>query len=120
MVKWSNDNLYGIDKDDIGVKLTRAEMVAVRDGSTHVLLGDAVRVNEWAKSYTKLSDGNYSPRMRRSRAERLGHGGGDGVADGGEGAPAVAAAGFHNGAEGRVGLGAPLGAEPVRYFAEDH
>jgi hypothetical protein len=31
-------------------------MVAVRDGSTHVLLGDAVRVNEWAKNYTKLSD----------------------------------------------------------------
>jgi type I restriction enzyme M protein len=56
LVKWSNDNLYGIDKDDIGVKLTRAEMVAVRDGSTHVLLGDAVRVNEWGKSYTKLSD----------------------------------------------------------------
>jgi len=56
LIKWSNDNLYGIDKDDIGVKLTRAEMVAIRDGSTHVLLGDAVRVNEWSKSYTKISD----------------------------------------------------------------
>lgn len=56
LVKWSNDNLYGIDKDDIGVKLTRAEMVAVRDGSTHVLLGDAVRVNEWSKNYSKLAD----------------------------------------------------------------
>lgn len=56
LVKWTNDNLYGVDKDDIGVKLTRAEMVAMRDGSSHVLLGDAVRVNEWASRYSKLSD----------------------------------------------------------------
>ena len=56
LIKWSNDNLYGIDKDDIGVKLTRAMMVAMRDGSTHVLLGDAIRVNEWPNSYTKLRD----------------------------------------------------------------
>lgn len=56
LVKWANDNLYGADKDDIGVKLTRAMMVAMRDGSTHVLLGDAVRVNEWPTTYTKLRD----------------------------------------------------------------
>src|SRR5262245_18032348 len=42
------------------------------------------------------------------------------LADGGESAPAFAAAGFDNGAEGRVGFGAPLGAEPVGDFAEDH
>ena len=56
LVKFANDNLYGIDKDDIGVKLTRAMMVAMRDGSTHVLLGDAVRSNEWQSKYTKLRD----------------------------------------------------------------
>ena len=56
LVKWANDNLYGVDKDDIGVKLTRAEMVAMRDGSTHVLMGDAVRVNQWPTKYSKLSD----------------------------------------------------------------
>lgn len=56
LIKWSNDNLYGIDKDDIGVKLTRAMMVAMRDGSTHVLLGDAVRTNEWPTKYTRLRD----------------------------------------------------------------
>ncbi|MCP3054950.1 N-6 DNA methylase [Aurantimonas marianensis] len=56
LVKWANDNLYGIDKDDIGVKLTRAEMVAMRDGSTHVLMGDAVRVNQWPTKYSKLAD----------------------------------------------------------------
>jgi hypothetical protein len=56
LIKWANDNLYGVDKDDIGVKLTRAMMVAMRDGSTHVLLGDAIRINEWSQSYTKLRD----------------------------------------------------------------
>ena len=56
LVKWANDNLYGVDKDDIGIKLTRAEMVAMRDGSTHALMGDAVRVNLWAKKYSKLAD----------------------------------------------------------------
>lgn len=56
IVKWANDNLYGVDKDDIGIKLTRAEMVAMRDGSTHALMGDAIRVDQWASKYTKLSD----------------------------------------------------------------
>ena len=55
LIKWANDNLYGVDKDDIGVKLTRATMVAMRDGSTHVLLGDSVRVNQWGHKYPKLS-----------------------------------------------------------------
>ena len=55
LVKWSNDNLWGIDKDDIGVKLTRAIMVAMRDGSSHVLLGDAIRSDQWANKYPRLS-----------------------------------------------------------------
>ena len=41
-------------------------------------------------------DGNYSPRVRRSCASCLGRGLCQGVADGGESAPAVAAAGFDN------------------------
>ncbi len=56
LVKWSNESLYGVDKDDIGIKLTRAEMIAMRDGSTHVLLGDAIRVDQWKSRYTKLAD----------------------------------------------------------------
>lgn len=55
LIKWANDNLYGVDKDDIGVKMTRAIMVAMRDGSTHALVGDAVRVNQWAQKFPKLS-----------------------------------------------------------------
>jgi len=55
LIKWANDNLYGVDKDDIGVKLTRATMVAMRDGSTHALLGDSIRVNQWTQKFPKLS-----------------------------------------------------------------
>jgi type I restriction-modification system DNA methylase subunit len=33
LIKWANDKLYGVDLDHIGVKLTRAMMVAVGDGS---------------------------------------------------------------------------------------
>jgi hypothetical protein len=55
LIKWANDNLYGVDKDDIGVKLTRATMVAMRDGSTHALLGDAIRLNQWSQKFPKLS-----------------------------------------------------------------
>ena len=54
LVKWANENLFGVDKDDIGIKLTKATMVAMRDGSTHVLLGDAIRTNLWAAKYPKL------------------------------------------------------------------
>jgi hypothetical protein len=55
LIKWANENLYGVDKDDIGVKLTRAIMVAMRDGSTHVLLGDSIRLHLWQQKYPRLS-----------------------------------------------------------------
>src|SRR5215831_6152480 len=61
LIKWANDNLYGVDKDDIGVKVTRATMVAMRDGSTHILLGDAVRTDQWANKYPKLSQELATP-----------------------------------------------------------
>lgn len=54
LIKWANDNLYGVDLDHIGVKLTRAMMVAVGDGSTHTLLGDAIRVHQWRTKYPRL------------------------------------------------------------------
>lgn len=55
-VKWANDNLYGVDMDHIGLKLTRAIMVAIGDGSTHALLGDSIRRNLWSTKYPKLND----------------------------------------------------------------
>ncbi|KUZ67658.1 class I SAM-dependent DNA methyltransferase [Burkholderia ubonensis] len=54
IVKYANDNLYGVDMDAIGVKLTKALMIAFRDGSTHVLQGDSVRVHNWANSFASL------------------------------------------------------------------
>jgi type I restriction enzyme M protein len=55
LIKWANDNLYGVDKDDISVKLTKAVMVALRDGSTHILLGDSVRFDQWKNKYPRIS-----------------------------------------------------------------
>ncbi|WP_167285312.1 N-6 DNA methylase [Paraburkholderia sp. Cy-641] len=54
IVKYANDNLYGVDMDSIGVKLTKALMIAFRDGSTHVLQGDSVRVHNWTNGFPRL------------------------------------------------------------------
>ncbi|RKN43044.1 HsdM family class I SAM-dependent methyltransferase [Streptomyces hoynatensis] len=54
LVKFANDNLYGIDLDPLSVKLTRAMMIAMRDGSTHVLLGDAIRQHNWPSKFPRL------------------------------------------------------------------
>ncbi|WP_423820708.1 N-6 DNA methylase [Salinisphaera sp. SPP-AMP-43] len=54
MVKFANDGLYGVDMDPIGVKLTKAMMIAMQDGSTHTLIGDAVRRHLWAKEFPIL------------------------------------------------------------------
>lgn len=54
IVKFANDNLYGIDKDPLGVKLTRAVMVAMQDGSTHTLIGDAIRRHHWKSTFPEL------------------------------------------------------------------
>jgi hypothetical protein len=54
LLKFANDNLYAVDIDPIGTKLTRATMIASRDGSTHVLMGDAVRRNLWVDKFPRL------------------------------------------------------------------
>ncbi len=54
LVKFANDRLYAVDMDPLGTKLTRALMIAARDGSTHVLMGDAVRNYQWKARYPDL------------------------------------------------------------------
>ena len=54
IVEFANENLYGVDIDSIGVKLTKALMIAFRDGSTHVLQGDSVRVHNWHSAFPQL------------------------------------------------------------------
>jgi type I restriction-modification system DNA methylase subunit len=54
LLKFANDNLYAVDIDPIGTKLTRAMMIASRDGSTHVLMGDAIRRHLWSDKFPRL------------------------------------------------------------------
>lgn len=61
LIKFANDNLYGIDMDPIGVKLTKAMMIAMQDGSTHVLSGDAVRKHLWKSKFPQLDQNLANP-----------------------------------------------------------
>ncbi|MBA2670998.1 MAG: restriction endonuclease subunit M [Gemmatimonadetes bacterium] len=54
LVKFANDNLYGVDMDPLGTKLTKAAMIAMQDGSTHTLTGDAVRRHLWRSKFPDL------------------------------------------------------------------
>ena len=54
LVKFANDNLYGVDMDPLGVKLTKAMMIAMQDGSTHALRGDAIRRHLWPSKFQEL------------------------------------------------------------------
>ena len=51
---WANRHLYGVDKDRINVKLTKAIMLTIGDGSTHTYLGDSIRKHLWATYYPEL------------------------------------------------------------------
>jgi len=44
---WAQRHLYGVDKDRINVKLTKAIMLTIGDGSTHTFLGDSLRKHLW-------------------------------------------------------------------------
>ncbi|RMB71835.1 hypothetical protein AYK61_21895 [Rhodococcus sp. SBT000017] len=51
---WAHRNLYGIDRDQINVKLTRAILMGLGDGSVNVISGDSIREDRWEKDYPKL------------------------------------------------------------------
>ncbi|WP_338452558.1 N-6 DNA methylase [Niallia oryzisoli] len=61
---WAQKHLYGVDKDQINVKLTKAMMMILGDGSTHTYLGDSLRAHLWQKNWpyltTGLKDGQYT------------------------------------------------------------
>ncbi|EJB8536920.1 N-6 DNA methylase [Acinetobacter baumannii] len=54
-IKWANRHLYGVDKDRINVKLTKAIMLTIGDGSTHVYLGDSIRKHLWSMHFADLN-----------------------------------------------------------------
>jgi predicted RNA methylase len=61
---WAHRQVFGVDKDAINVKLTRAIMVSLGDGSVNVHAGDSIREDRWAKDYPylerPLSDGSFT------------------------------------------------------------
>ena len=52
---WAQRHLYGVDKDQINVKLTKAMLIILGDGSTHTYLGDSIRRNLWNKYWPQLA-----------------------------------------------------------------
>lgn len=71
IVKFANDGVYGIDMDPIGIKLTKAMMIAMQDGSTHTLIGDAVRRHLWASGFPQLEQELASPAKDSRIAEQF-------------------------------------------------
>lgn len=64
ITQWAHYKLFGVDRDRTNIKLTRALMVGIGDGSTNAHHGDSLRETKW-KSDTKgiqtvLGDGRYS------------------------------------------------------------
>ena len=51
---WAQKHLYGVDKDQINVKLTKAMLIILGDGSTHTYLGDSIRKHLWVKYWPNL------------------------------------------------------------------
>jgi type I restriction enzyme M protein len=51
---WAQRHLYGVDKDRINVKLTKAIMLTIGDGSTHTYLGDSLRKHLWSTTFHDL------------------------------------------------------------------
>lgn len=51
---WAHKQVFGVDKDSINVKLTRAIMVNLGDGSTNIHVGDSIREDRWPADYPQL------------------------------------------------------------------
>lgn len=52
--RWAQTHLFGIDKDKIGVKLTKAVLQIAGDGSAHCVRGDSVLTHKWQESFPHL------------------------------------------------------------------
>ncbi len=58
--RWAQTHIFGIDKDAIGVKLTKAIMQIAGDGSAHVVRGDSVRTHNWTKIFPTWRTPNFA------------------------------------------------------------
>ena len=51
---WAQTHVYGVDRDDINVKLARAIMQIIGDGSSNIEIGDSLRQHMWKQDYPHL------------------------------------------------------------------
>lgn len=51
---WAQTHLYGVDKDAINVKLTKAMMMIMGDGSAHIYSGDSIKSHTWSSKYAHI------------------------------------------------------------------
>ena len=52
---WAHRQVFGVDRDSINVKLARAIMVILGDGSAHIHVGDSLRENKWRDDFPHLT-----------------------------------------------------------------
>lgn len=57
--RWAQLHIYGIDKDAIGIKLTKAIMQILNDGSAHCVRGDSVLTHTWKSKYPHLLSNQF-------------------------------------------------------------
>lgn len=59
--RWAQTHIFGIDKDPIGVKLSKAIMQVAGDGSAHIMRGDSIRTHKWRTDFPHLANGKFRP-----------------------------------------------------------
>jgi type I restriction enzyme M protein len=52
--QWAHYKLFGVDRDKTNIKLTRALMVGIGDGSTNARHGDSLRESKWTGEASEL------------------------------------------------------------------
>lgn len=61
---WSAQNLFGIDKDSVSVRLSKSYLSLLGDGSTHIYRADALRPSLWKERgdnlHAMVRDGAFS------------------------------------------------------------
>lgn len=62
--EWSNHNLFAVDKDSVSVRLSKAYLSLLGDGSTHVYKADALQKSAWSQRGDALAqsipDGSFN------------------------------------------------------------
>ena len=57
--RWAQLHIFGIDKDAIGIKLTKAIMQILGDGSANCVRGDSVLTHTWETKYPHLRTNSF-------------------------------------------------------------